>query len=820
MTVHKPLVLMDGVRRCLPDGDSIGGLDIEAVDFAGHHGARHAWDFANNGWRKNFAGLQTLSGDLGWSFARAREAYTPEFAAFGTDELRLVHGRGAWFEPTDQNLFPRYAPTAAQLFLNTNVSDTTEPVGAPIAGLNWLLLNNSAATASATMSVAGLAPVASYTAMCVVATPDDAPPLPSASPASGEMFFVVGGLGLTSPTLTVTRIGERLWLVTAQGTTGATASGSSGVWRYNTQSSARALKFSGFGLFTGLQGRRTAIVTAGATVTRPADVAASSNVAVDGAFAVAADVEFGSTYDAANAQYVLDLHDGSDSNRIRAYRDTSGNLIAQATVAGVEVLNQTLGAFPGPHRARLLISHDGNQWQANLNGSDLAPVVSAAPSGLLTLSPAQRRDGTLQPRAWLRSARVLPYAPDAGQRADLTGIEDIVDLDFVANRYRLYDIDQPADFLRVPAASFSRPSSRLAADAAGVLRYFPTDVPARTDAGLSVWASVVNKCTNYNAAPQALVSMGTLAAFNAAAVAGVTAGDGDANTLFGIVDDTAALAATAELAALLTDGRLTGRVLKIDNTSGAVSARFLIGGQTGNSNQHVVSAWRRGAGTGAVRLNTVPATMTTLPAAYERMVVVQTPTGSTNFLTVHVAAGSVGYFILNQLEEATFASPPIIVAGAAATRAVDIPTQQVALNGDFTLFLECEIGNHPCPPSGEALGYIHAAANANERLGLFRSASNSVLIQNVTGGVTTTTTFLGAGVPGIVRAAVTSLAGSSRASVNGAAVQAAAAARPIGMSRLSPGLLSGLIPFNGAVRRLRIINRALSDSELIAITGA
>jgi hypothetical protein len=42
-------------------------------------------------------------------------------------------------------------------------------------------------------------------------------------------------------------------------------------------------------------------------------------------------------------------------------------------------------------------------------------------------------------------------------------------------------------------------------------------------------------------------------------------------------------------------------------------------------------------------------------------------------MLVQVPAGGVGYFILNQLEEGSFVTSPIITAGASATRAADIP---------------------------------------------------------------------------------------------------------------------------------------------------
>lgn len=185
--------------------------------------------------------------------------------------------------------------------------------------------------------------------------------------------------------------------------------------------------------------------------------------------------------------------------------------------------------------------------------------------------------------------------------------------------------------------------------------------------GQSIWEARTNKCTNHSANPLALVAMGTASAFNAASVPNVSAAGGDANTLFGIVDDSTNISSSI-LSQLLSDGDINGRVYRVDNTSGASFAYLTIGGTTGNTNPHVVSIVSRGTGNAGPTLSNSTAGAATT-AAYSRQTLLRTPSSSINTLSVRVEPGAEIYFILTQLEEGSIATPPIIVTGATAARA-------------------------------------------------------------------------------------------------------------------------------------------------------
>lgn len=188
----------------------------------------------------------------------------------------------------------------------------------------------------------------------------------------------------------------------------------------------------------------------------------------------------------------------------------------------------------------------------------------------------------------------------------------------------------------------------------GELMAFAANEPRITEAGVLIEEARTNKCTNDNANPTS--------------TAGITTG-GDAAAVLSVVSDTEALAA-AGLSGVCT----SGMVYKFDNSAGTAVAALTINGVTGNTNTHTVTAYVRGTGSVQFRLAGVTDTNRTLTDSYERSVVIATPDTSTRNAYAVVPAGSVLYFILNQLEEGIFETTPIEVTGAAATRAPEVLT--------------------------------------------------------------------------------------------------------------------------------------------------
>ena len=141
---------------------------------------------------------------------------------------------------------------------------------------------------------------------------------------------------------------------------------------------------------------------------------------------------------------------------------------------------------------------------------------------------------------------------------------------------------------------------------------------------------------------------------------------GDIAAVISVVDDSATLT-VAGLSGICT----SGKVYKIDNSLGVGAAYVYMSGDSGNTNNHIISAWARATtGTGAIfgsglGVGTISSVTS---AAYLRRVV-SGPAGSAFVRAqVQAQAGSVVYFILPQLiERPAPIAQDIVTQGAAAS---------------------------------------------------------------------------------------------------------------------------------------------------------
>ena len=159
-----------------------------------------------------------------------------------------------------------------------------------------------------------------------------------------------------------------------------------------------------------------------------------------------------------------------------------------------------------------------------------------------------------------------------------------------------------------------------------------------------------NKCTNYNANPDA-------------GLTGMTSGGGDGSSVWERTLDVTKLS-NAGLDAACT----SGYVFHIDNTAGAVRATFDISGAT-NTNEHTMSLMARGDG--SIHLSARYGTIKQIFSSTEYEKVTLSDTNNAAIMVVSVEAGDEAYFILNQLEEKAFATSVIITEGASTTRNKD-----------------------------------------------------------------------------------------------------------------------------------------------------
>lgn len=144
-----------------------------------------------------------------------------------------------------------------------------------------------------------------------------------------------------------------------------------------------------------------------------------------------------------------------------------------------------------------------------------------------------------------------------------------------------------------------------------------------------------------------------------------------------VVNDATALAASG-LDAICTNGN----AYLLDNTAGSGTAYVEINASVGNTNVHSCSAYARASAVGGGNINLLGAASASLinsTSTYSWVTLENvTPSGTGRKMRVSALAGRQVWFVLNQLEESASATSPIIVNGAAATRAADRLTSTVS----------------------------------------------------------------------------------------------------------------------------------------------
>lgn len=356
-----------------------------------------------------------------------------------------------------------------------------------------------------------------------------------------------------------------------------------------------------------------------------------------------------------------------------------------------------------------------------------------------------------------------------------------------------------------PNWSFSRASTGYALNAAGVWVAFSSGSPRRTDRGLLMEGAATNKCANYNANPTDTT--------------GTTKG-GDAAATLTVVDDSAALAA-AGLSSICS----SGKVYKLDNSGGASYATVQIGGATGNTNPHTFSVYaRRTTPSNNANLTgsgSFPgSTAIDASGVYKRYSLTGTPASTGDRFQVAALAGAVVYFILNQTEEASFVSSPIVTTGASATRAAD--SAGVTLSGlTYPLSMFAEFERAVDTGSAEVLANVSDGSSSN-RAHVYVNSSDVAEGIADTGGVNQMTlsasTAHAVGVVGKVAMRVATNDGrvASKGALSSPDTSVTLPASP-SLLKFGSNQLGTAVSY-GYLRRAAIFNRALTDAELESIT--
>jgi hypothetical protein len=177
-----------------------------------------------------------------------------------------------------------------------------------------------------------------------------------------------------------------------------------------------------------------------------------------------------------------------------------------------------------------------------------------------------------------------------------------------------------------------------------------------------------------------------------------------------------------------------------------------------------------------------------------------------------------GSVTMAQVEIGSFATSPIITTGAAGTRGVDSAfVTGLAGLPPFTLITDGDTGASSFPQYGA----VDDGTSANRVAHLRVGSANNAYAEITSGGGST---GVNVGPTGAVFAGQTTKIASSvtsagfRASRDGSAI--ATAARTVNaLNRLCVGTVSGTLPANGYIRRVRVLPFAATDAQLQALTA-
>lgn len=299
---------------------------------------------------------------------------------FGTtyDAVTGLHAYEA--EPAATNLALNSAGAAATWTVS-NVTDA----GTPISGFaNSLQFGDNSVQRSATKPIS-VTDAATYSISVFVEMDDASAPTVGAANNSGDLSITLNDV-IATANLLVKRIGTgNLYRISGSIVASATASHPAGFTKYVGQS-AKTFRIIGIQVETGPRAT-SYIATAGATVTRAADVLSTALTNVPGfnsaGYTLVVDGRREVTTSAAGRAIVID--DGTTDNRAFVIFSTGGSIATIVTSGGVSQASTTETAY-GASRQKIAYSISANSFLRAVNGvagtADTSGSVPVAPTTL------------------------------------------------------------------------------------------------------------------------------------------------------------------------------------------------------------------------------------------------------------------------------------------------------------------------------------------------------------------------------------------------------------------------------------------------------
>ena len=352
----------------------------------------------------------------GFTYTRAGSATAwrkdGTLAEFAPNVPRITD-RGVLIEGQRTNRMPRWDPTAAQIASKDNCVDVAAPTVAPLAGRNWIALDNSSAPGYLYQAV----PVAASTVFTIsvfVETVDGGQPVAGINATSGDFGFVLAS-DLVLSSAAYRRVAGNVWLVSVTATTKAITTGTNaGIVRYNGQST-RPLKFSGFQIEQASDAS-SPIITTGALVTRGADnLSLAKTIAAGEDFTVVVKARFTT----AEFGRIFSWDAGSDADNIRISRRSDGTISFVAEVGGTQNSQNFIGPITGPADIRYAIRRSGRALTAIVNGGPISAAINIDMPTLTTIFVGRSRTAGVS-FSETKSLTLFPYAVTDAELVEMT----------------------------------------------------------------------------------------------------------------------------------------------------------------------------------------------------------------------------------------------------------------------------------------------------------------------------------------------------------------------------------------------------------------
>lgn len=407
-----------------------------------------------------------------------------------------------------------------------------------------------------------------------------------------------------------------------------------------------------------------------------------------------------------------------------------------------------------------------------------------------------------------------------------------VDLDFQTGLYWRAG-EGASSFAALPGVTVSRASAALAENEAGLYSSFASGVPRVTNKGLLVEAAATNHIRNNSMVGATVATPGNNPTnWVISFPAGVTK-----ETLFVGTDAATGLprirlrfSGTASAAAAIAiNWDAATQVPAVNGQAWTAAAFVSVVAGAAPTGLRVEALIRDSGGVSLGTLAQASMTGLTVGAPATRLAASATIANAsvayvqgritTSSVAIGVAVDLTIDIIAPQLEQALSPSAPILTTSASASMPgdniyIDLPS---ALDVPATLFIEAEIEVVE-ETATRYLGNLTKTDNA-ERLRLLRAPSGAASARSEVGGSAVLNTSA-SGKTGlrVLKMAVAHDGTDYRVSVDGVTVTGLTGAGPTGMSRLYIGSLVGGSQFNGWIRKAKVWRRALSQSDLNAVT--